>query len=595
MFEWCGRTSFLKKKSTIAVAVIMLVVLIGSYIYVASQPTAELLLKRQQEQEYAAKQKEFQNAMTYLMPSSAQILGFPQVRGPANRVLFKDTFEGLVRYEGSSLDVKPALAERWDISPDGKVYTFYLRKNVTFYPSGDPFNAAAVKFTYDAAFKTTLGSFFGGPDWLQYDRTEIVDDYTVKVYIKRPLAWFMRILTFAPMGSIMNPKFINAHGGIPKSETEVDPYLILNQDVTGPYIVEQFKPDDRIILKRNPTYWMGWTGERSNRPERVVIRSVPEASSRIMLMARGDADLAFIDLQYLPELKKRIATENLSLVIDEIPNFALEMVLFDHLRPPTNDVHVRRALSMSFNYDQYIQKVMFGFGDRLVSFTPKGMWGYMPDVSHYTFDLDKASKELQLAAPENLEMLKKGIKITYTPGYGIPREGYLMWKSDLAKIGVNLILEEVAYWVYQDAMRSGGVSMLDRRWTMDFPDPASFTSFLQNSYYLAQKFGTSPSKIDGLLEKAAFEVDPSKRLQTYREIEEWSFDSAPYIKVASRLGGGQYNVHSSFVKGYEPHPIDDSKPLYYSLWKELPKGTTTSKSLTLCIMTIWTRKGLLAC
>jgi peptide/nickel transport system substrate-binding protein len=570
--------SFLRKKYTIAVAVVMLAILLGSYSYLAYQ---QQLIKQQQQQTLEAKQNDSQKLMTYLQVGVPEILGFPQVRGPANRYLYKDTFETLATYEGSSLDPKPRLAERWEISPDGKVYTFYLRKNVTFYPSGDPFNAQAVKFSLDSAFTWPFQvSVFGGPDLLQYNRTEIIDSYTVKIYINRPLAWFMRTLTYPPIGSIMNPKFINAHGGIPKSETTVDPYLIRNQDVTGPYIVEDFKPGDRVILKRNPTYWGGWTGEKANYPERVVMRNVPEAATRMMLLGRGDADIAQIDMQYLPELKQRIQSEKLPLVIDEAPNMRELLVLFDQKAAPTNDVHVRRALAWSFDYDKYIGSVMYGFGTRLITFVPKGMWGYQPDVPYYTFNLDKAKAELALAKPENVAMLQQGIKITYTPAYAIGKDGYLMWKSDLAKIGVNLILDEVSSVTYTNAMRSGGVAMLDRRWTMDFPDPASFYAFLPKNYYESEKFATSPDWVGDLLAKTAFEVNQDQRLKYYRQIEEWAYDSVPYIKVASPIGGGVYNVRGGWVNGYSSNIMEDYKPIWYGLWKGLPAGQSPMSSIS---------------
>ena len=99
--------SFLRKKYTIAVAVVMLAILLGSYSYLAYQ---QQLIKQQQQQTLEAKQNDSQKLMTYLQVGVPEILGFPQVRGPANRYLYKDTFETLATYEGSSLDPKPRLA-----------------------------------------------------------------------------------------------------------------------------------------------------------------------------------------------------------------------------------------------------------------------------------------------------------------------------------------------------------------------------------------------------------------------------------------------------------------------------------------------------
>jgi len=582
-----GLMAWLKKKSTIVFVIVLLVMVFGAYAYVASQPTAEEILKRQKETELAARQKEFQKTLTWAWTESPGILGFPLIQYAEHRGVAKESYETLVRFEGSSFDFKPCLAEKWEVSPDGKVYTFYLRKGVKFYPSGDPFNAQAVKYSFDYGFNSSVSSaiLFGYPGALQYDKCQIVDDYTVKVYIKKPLAWFMQAVAYVQVGGIVNPKFIEAHGGLPKSLGAVDPYLIWHQDVTGPYIVEEFKQGERIVLKRNPTYWMGWTGEMAKRPERIVVLTVPETATRLMLIGRGDADLAYIEPIYLPELKRRIASEKLPLVIDEGSTGRLLHIAFDFKNPPTNDVHIRRALAWSFNYDQYIEKIMYGFGVRQITWVTKGFWGYQTDVPYYTFNLDKAKQELALAAPENRAMVEKGIKITYALGYAIGKEGLMMWKSDLVKIGVNLILDEVPTATFRSQQRVGGVPIMDAAWTPDFNDPATFYNMLYTTYWKNLAFGQSPSWVDGVMDQAAAATDPNQRLKLYRQIEEWSYEDAPFLKVAGVTAGGMYNVRGTWVKGYEYHPMLAGKPMLWELWKELPmeRGATTSAAHVLSL------------
>jgi ABC-type transport system substrate-binding protein len=587
--------SFLKRKSVMVVAVAILVLLVGSYIYVALQPAPQELSREQAEQEFAAKQKAFQETLTYATNLSPTMLGYPYIP-KANWVAVKETYETLVMYVGSSLDYKPGLAVRWEVSPDGKVFTFYLRKNVTFYPSGDPFNAQAVKFSLDHIF--TGPSFipvyvFGDPSWLQYDRTEIVDDYTVKVYFNRSLAWLMRVFAYSNTGAIVNPKFINAHGGLPKTEQEIDPYLAAHQDVTGPYVVDEYKPQDRIILKRNPTWW-GWNSSLANRPERVVIRIIPETTTRMMMVARGDLDITYVEVAYMAELKKRIASENLPLIIDDSPSLVLTNPVLDQRNPPTNDVHIRRMLAWSFDYESWMEKIAFGFADRMISFPPKGSgWGYVSDVPYYTFNLEKAKEELALAAPENRAMVEKGIEADYYAGYAasLGKEGFLMWKSDLAKIGVNLIVNEISWERYGTLRKEGGVPILDRGWTPDFADPATFYAFLMPSVREAKAFGTTPQWIATLLEQAAFETNQDQRSKIYRQVEEWAYDQVPYVKIASKTVGGEYNVRGTWLKGFHPSIVYLQKPLFWELWKELPREEGSfSATSRLPLIAVWTTR-----
>lgn len=535
--------------------------------------------QQQKQQALSAQQADFQKTITWAQYQVPRISGIPQVSSGYNRIILKETYETLVRYQGSSVDFSPSLAERWEGSPDGLSYTFYLRHNVKFYPSGDTFNAQVVKWNFDNAFNGnsfTPVYLFGGPTWVQYDHTQVVDDYTVKVFIKRPLAWFMRMIAYVQTGGIANPNFVNAHGGFPKTIQDLDPYLLSHQDVTGPYIVQDFVPSDKIILKRNPTYWMGWTGDMAKHPEQVVIRTVPETSTRMLLIARGDADLTFVEIPYLNELKSRIASEKLPLILDESPNLQIRFVIIDMKHAPTNDVHIRKMMSYSFNYDQFINNIMHGFADRLISFPPIGAPGYQPDVSYYKFDLDKAKQELALADPANQTLVKNGLNVVYTPGYSaIDKEALLMWKGDLAKIGVNLVLNEVPYSVARDVQVGGGwpkYSAFAYGWNPDFLDPATWYAFMYNSYAVATSWGTTPDWVMNLFEKAAFEPSWTNRLQIYRQAEQYIYDQAVFVRAVSLKGGGNYNVRGNWVKNYTSHVLDDHKPEFLELWKQLPQS-----------------------
>jgi peptide/nickel transport system substrate-binding protein len=381
------------------------------------------------------------------------------------------------------------------------------------------------------------------------------------------------------VGAIMNPKWMNAHGGYPKSQREIDPYFFTHVDATGPYTLDEFVADDRIILKRNPTYWAGWDGELANRPERVVYRIVPEGATRMMMLARGDADFGYVELAHLPELKMRIKSENLPLMIDEAPELSQLNIVMDQKNPPTDDIHIRKMLAYSFPYQEYIKEVMHGLGVRQYTFIPPGMWGHSKDVPHYTFDLAKAKEQLGMAKSENRESVMKEIKIRYTPGYAVGKEGYLLWKSKLAEIGVNLVLDEVAYQPYKDTQYGGGVPILDRRWNPDFLDPGTFYAFMYQSYRVSRSFGTTPDHIQALFDKAAFTVGKEARTKIYHEIEQWAFDECPYIKVAHPAANRDTNVRQAWVKGYEHHVMDDHKPLIYEVWKEMPMESATQSSV----------------
>lgn len=525
-----------------------------------------------QQQDFEARQKEFQRVMTWAEADNPTIMGWPYARGNQHRLVTKETYETLLRYVGSSLELQPALAQSWEISPDNTVITFHLRHGVTFYPSGDTFNAAAAKFSIDAGFTGWTYQIFGPAAWLKYDRTDVIDDYTIRVQFKTAPSWIIRTFADIHVTGMMNPKFINAHGGVPKDESSIDPYLIDHQDVTGAYILNEYKNNDHIVLKRNPTYWQANITKQS---ETILIRIIPDPTTRMALIAKGDVDIASLDLRYVQQFKEKIQNEKLPISLDDGPTMRQQEVLFDSLNPPTNDIHIRRMFALSFNYQQFIDKILNGFADRLISFVPKGMPGYQPDVPYYSFDLDKAKQELGLAAPQNRSMVMDGIKVEYVPATTlIGREGFLMWKSDLAKIGVNLILDEITGVTNSNFRSKGGARMIESGWLPDYPDPSTFYAFLDPNYYLARNYGATNSLVGQLLQKSAFESDWQQRLQYYRQVEQWAYDSIPYVKIASYRVAPYYTLVRQWVKGYQPSLFPDYKPTFMELWKELPAGSS---------------------
>lgn len=565
--------SFLKSKRIILLAsFLVLIVIVGSYLYISSQNAAKT------SQALAEKRREFQGTLTYAGTLSPTLVGVP-FRRAENMLVTKEAYETLTKYSGSSVDPQPALALNWDISSDGKTYTFYLRHGVKFYPSGDPFTAQTVKFSFDAAYAPAMigarpTDLFGAPSALSYNRTEIVDDYTVRVFLNKPLSWFIHTVAYCNVGCIVNPNWVNAHGGMPKTLTQFDPYFLWHQDVTGPYVVTEYLANDHTTLKQNPTWW-GWKNDtdRLSHPQQLIVKVVPETATRLLLLQKGGLDVGYVDLQYLVDLKQKIQDQKLPLAIDDQPDGKIQWIMLNRVSPPTNDVHIRRMLAYSFNYNLYIEKIMNSYGDRLISFVPKGIPGYQPDVPHYDFDLDKAKAELALASPEARVMVQQGIKGTYSPGYGIEKDAMLLWKSDLAKIGVNLILDEQNSPTYVTTLRSGSGIVVSRNWNPDFPDPATYYAALTSTYYTVKAgYGTSPKYVDDAYDNGARDQSFDQRVKDYRVMEEWAYQEVPYLKVASSRGTSYYNVHATWVQAYTHNVIDTYKPELSELWKELPNS-----------------------
>lgn len=532
----------------------------------------------------------------YVAPEGVSYSGlwtFDAFSGHGAACLMIEVYEGLVTV-GKNLDeFVPALAESWEVSEDGKVYTFNLRKGVTFTTDSDgdgeldPFNAECVKYTFDWAEKIGTPVEVGG--W-PYDHCEIIDDYTVKLYLKHPCAWAISILADPHSGCmIVNPKFVEKNGG-----PENDEFLQTHADGTGPYMVEEFVLEEHTIFVANPNYWRGWEGKHI---KKIVMRDIPEVITREMLLARGDLDVSFTPLPYIPELKARIESENLPLQIldkdadgNTLKSMKVMYLWLNSKVPPTNELVVRKGFAHSFDYDNYIEEVLRGLAKAAYMDIPSGCeWAFeatrdIGEHAGYEFNLTKAKEYFDKASPEAKKILyEDGIKLPYLggTGYVLMKGGALMWKSDLEKIGVKMILEEIDWSAWYDALVDSPIGELS--WEIDFPDPNNAiyyqchmlplgygSSWIEDGGWNAA--GAGNDEIDALADEAAREVDRAKRIELYCKLETaaaeqcwWLFLYEPSTLQVTRTPG---NIAATYVHGWELLGTTYMHSTYYTLYKE---------------------------
>ena len=187
-------------------------------------------------------------------------------------------YEQLVRVNapGSAEQYSPLLAESWEKSDDGLVWTFHLRPDVKFH-DGEPMNAAAVVKSIEAAKDHAGASFI----WLPLDKVEAVDDLTVKFTLKyaQPLEL---ILGSEYAAYIVSPKALDA------AAADENYWSAGVEAGTGPYMLESYTADQELVLTQNTEYWGGW---QDGQYEKVLVQFVPEATTRQQMLEGGEVDL----------------------------------------------------------------------------------------------------------------------------------------------------------------------------------------------------------------------------------------------------------------------------------------------------------------
>lgn len=426
-------------------------------------------------------------------------------------------FEGLVQYD-SEMNIIPVLAERWEISEGGKVYTFYLRKGITFH-DGTPFNAYAVKknFEYISNNNLRMGNLYKP----NIESMEVVDDYTVKFILKFPFAPFLNYLCH-PAGRIVSPKAIDMYGSDP---AELGKHAV----GTGPFKFVEWIPGERVVLVKNENYWKpGYP-----KLDMITFVPVPEAVTRVLQVQSGDADLAVnVPAVLLPKLEKDPRVDVVSM-----PTLRVIFLGLNLKRKPFDDVRVRRALNYAIDKETLCKTIMRGLAVPLDSPISSYTWGHA-SAGGYPYDPEKAKELLAEAGyPDGFEMELITPKGRYPQDY----ETAVAIQSMLKKVGikVNVVTMDWPSYVarvlktddYDAHLLGWSPSTGEAFWAIQ---PVLGTGSVYN-----RCFYSNPT-VDQLLEEAKRETDTSRQLKLLADAQKLIMEDAPWVFL--------YNVYQVYAK-----------------------------------------------
>ena len=327
-------------------------------------------------------------------PGGKLVLGFqyepvtldPQVTGQANAIrVLVNIVDGLV-YVDQEGNIKPMLAERWRISPNGKIYTFFLRKGVKFH-DGTPFNAQAVKFTLDRVLDPATASQGARISIGPYEKSEVVDDYTVRITLKEAFAPFLQNLgpsTLSPVSPTAVQKLGKDFGRAPVG--------------TGPFMVKEWKAKDHITLVRNPDWKLGpLTNRGPAYLDEITIKFIPEDAVRAAVLETGEVDaIEDVPAQNVADFKKNPG--RLTVYQVNFPG-SPRQAMINTQKAPTNEVNVRRAILHATNVEALNRTLYFNvypIGNGIMSAaTPMAIKGQFRQV--YPYDQGRARALLEEA------------------------------------------------------------------------------------------------------------------------------------------------------------------------------------------------------
>lgn len=364
-------------------------------------------------------------------------------------IVLYNVFETLTKINADG-KVTPLLAESWEVSPDLRTYTFKLRRGVKFQ-NGEPFNAQAVKFSFDRA---------GGEKSTNKDKrtfanlsTQVADDYTV-VLINKEIDPDLPFLLGQATAVIMEPKSADAAATQPVG--------------TGPYTLQNWVKGSSLVLGA----WDGYRNASAIKLKRVTFRFISDTAAQATALLAGDVD-AFqrIGTRVVPQFK---ANPQFQVILGG--SRAKTILAINNKKKPLDDVRVRRAILAAIDRKAVIAGAADGFGVPIGSHYVPGAPGYVDTTGINPFDLEKAKKLLAEAG------VKTPLELTMTvPPPPYARQGSEVIAAQLAKIGITVKIQNVE-WAQWLANTYGGAHNYDLS-IVSHVEPFDLGNYAKPDYY----------------------------------------------------------------------------------------------------------------
>jgi peptide/nickel transport system substrate-binding protein len=466
------------------------------------------------------------------------------------------------------------------ISPDGRTYRIPIRSGVSFH-GGEQLTPSDVAYSLR---RLLLHHRARGPAWMLLeplqgdaaDRADLAaainriqtDGEHVVITLAQPFAPLLAVLT-TPATSVLSQSWASRHGewsgaspepGTGKPFTES--YLHTHMNGTGPYRFVEWRPDTEVRLARFDEHWDG-------RPAlaHAVLLKENDWPRRRELLTSGEADMVQTDRTHIPqiaELPGVTVYDDLPLDVCDTISFQFDIDTVDNPHVGSGrldgdgipadfftDVHVRRGFSYCFDWARVIRDIHLDKAVQLRGPIPSGLPVAGPSPSVYEFDLAAAERELRQAWQGRL--WETGFRCTglFNEGNSL-REGWMRVLAD----GLRAVNERFRLAVAPIDLAETRRAMASRRlplytvgWLVDYPDPHNFAQPTMASYgHLASLQGYRNPAVDELVRTGLTQLDPDRRRDTYRRLQEHAYADAKDIYTVEPLG---LAVLRDWVKGWE--------------------------------------------
>ncbi len=440
-----------------------------------------------------------------------------------------EIFSGLVGLN-EKLEVVPDLAERWEISGDGKTYTFFLREDARFH-NGQRVTAADFKYSLERAChprtgstvaSVYLGDIVGAKEMLAGQTAEIsgvqvLDEHTLRIAIDAPKAYFLAKLTYSTA-------FVVDQENVRQSNWLERP------NGTGPFRLRE-RSEQQIVLGPNEYYYRG-------KPKLEQVVFLLSGGLPMSMYENGELDIVAVgpaDIERVSDPANPLHAE-LSLV----PQLDIQYLGFDVTQPPFDDMKVRQACTLAIDRQKITDVVWKGMRLPAEGIVPPGMPGYERDQSLLSYDPQRAQRLIAESKYEDVSHFPP-VTLSVSGGGGqlspLIEAIVAMYRENL---GVEISVEQT------DDVLAGQPQFFSMGWIADYPDPEDFLDILFHSGSGLNHSKYANLRVDQLLEEARVETDTQHRMQLYKQAEEIVVADAPWVPLWHSV---DYVLTKPYVKG----------------------------------------------
>ncbi|GIN99790.1 nickel ABC transporter, nickel/metallophore periplasmic binding protein [Brevibacillus halotolerans] len=454
-------------------------------------------------------------------------------------------YESLVYY-GEGGELKPWLAQSWDVSKDGKEYVFHLRKDVTF-SDGSPFNATIVKKNFDTVLANAPQH-----EWMelinQMKSTEVVDDFTFKLILNKPYYPTLQELTY------IRPLRFVGEAAFPDSQNTFKDGL-KSPIGTGPWVLSEYKKNERAVFTRNEKYW----GEKP-KVDKVIVKVIPDGESRVLAFEKKDIDLIFGN-GVISQDSFRFLKESGKYETKLSEPKATRALLFNTNREALKERKLRLAIQHAFDKQAVIDHIFYGTERKADTLFAPTIPYTKIDVKPYEHDEKKAKQLLDDAGWKQVNgkpfREKAGktlqLELMFISSDNIQKAIAEYTQGEFRKLGIDIKLtskEEEDFWA---TANEGSFDLLfTASWGVPF-DPHSYLSAITTPSeggspdYKALSGLPGKKELDGKIKEVLVSTDEAHRKMLYTDILTTLHEQAAYLPISYQSNIAVYHKNMSGV------------------------------------------------